>query len=213
MLSSATKTLWSAFICVSCITCLWGQGLHQRSPVGSGWPRCDLRRPPHAELSFRHSPQLSHPLPKGSTWKRKTTESFHEYILVQRSMLVNRILEWLMYLWNMKIWAYLLRACTSPLKAANRTFMIWYPCRGAEMCWYWLREHWTEKNQPLIQPSTVYRPESAGTASWCQNCAVETSISAPMIARIIIREVCLRSWSLESYLAEVNSPPRVPTGI
>lgn len=35
----------------------------------------------------------------------------------------------------MSNWRYLLRACTSPLKAASRTFMIWYPCRGAEMFW------------------------------------------------------------------------------
>lgn len=28
--------------------------------------------------------------------------------------------------------SHLLRAWTSPLKAASRTFMIWYPCRGAE---------------------------------------------------------------------------------
>lgn len=82
---------------------------------------------------------------------------------------------------------HLLRACTSPLKAASRTFMIWYPWtdmtserrqRGAE-----------RTNSPLTPPSTVGTSESAGMASGCQSCAAETSISAPASTGTGVRSI------------------------
>lgn len=43
---------------------------------------------------------------------------------------------------------HLLRAWTSPLKAASRTFMIWYPCRGEELFKYLSCEiHWSGSEQ------------------------------------------------------------------
>lgn len=45
-------------------------------------------------------------------------------------------------------------------------------------CREWVKLIW-DQNWPQIQPSTVCRPESAWTESWCQTCAAETLKSAP----------------------------------
>lgn len=53
---------------------------------------------------------------------------------------------------------------------------------SCEINWSGIRTE--NQNQPQIQPSTVCRPESAWTESWCQNCAAGTLKSAPANKRL-----------------------------
>lgn len=53
---------------------------------------------------------------------------------------------------------------------------------SCEINWSGIRTE--TQNQPQIQPSTVCRPESVWTESWCQNCAAGTWKSAPANKRL-----------------------------
>lgn len=53
---------------------------------------------------------------------------------------------------------------------------------SCEINWSGIRTE--TQNQPQIQPSTVCRPESVWTESWCQNCAAGTLKSAPANKRL-----------------------------
>lgn len=53
----------------------------------------------------------------------------------QREISICVFVDWCVYIMtcgDIKMGRHLLSAWTSPLKAASRTFMIWYPCRGEE---------------------------------------------------------------------------------